>query len=113
MHVTLTCVLFRAKLCTLSVWSPALQVFPQGAVALLFGGFRGEVWMQPGHAAAQGALYRSDSPRHAGVSVVLGWWERSYALVNMAEKTMFSADSHLICRGAWLLLLAIACHCRI
>lgn len=34
------------------------KTFPIGAFHLVFSGFKGEVWMQPGKPASQGALYR-------------------------------------------------------
>ncbi|PSC73701.1 NAD-dependent aldehyde dehydrogenase [Micractinium conductrix] len=34
------------------------DVFPSGLAALLWGGFTGEVWIQPGQEASQGALYK-------------------------------------------------------
>ena len=56
---------------------PPLQVFPQGLSGLLFGGFKGEVWIQPGEASSQGALYRDKAagqpPKPEGaISLVLG-----------------------------------------
>ena len=52
-------------------------MFPQGLSGLLFGGFKGEVWIQPGEAPSQGALYRNKAagqpPKPEGaISLVLG-----------------------------------------
>ena len=52
------------------------DVFPLGLESLLFGGFRGEVWIEPGEEPTQGALYRaggaSGAAAQGGVGVVLG-----------------------------------------
>ena len=55
----------------------SLQVFPQGLSGLLFGGFKGEVWIQPGAQPTRGALYRDKEAGRAlnpegTVSLVLG-----------------------------------------
>jgi hypothetical protein len=57
-------------------------------VAVLFSGFKGEVWLEPGAQPSQGALYRAkreggDGGQRGGVCLVLGaggwrgwmgWW---------------------------------------
>ncbi|KAG1656430.1 hypothetical protein FOA52_009645 [Chlamydomonas sp. UWO 241] len=51
------------------------QVFPQGLSGLLFGGFCGEVWIEPGKEATQGHLYREKATgkkKDGAVSLVLG-----------------------------------------
>lgn len=39
---------------------------------LMFGGFRGEVWIEPGKPATQGAIYRDPTPRAGRTCLVLG-----------------------------------------
>lgn len=58
-----------------------LQVFPRGMLGLLFAGFKGEVWIQPGEQLSQGQLYREKVqgrvPKPMGaVSLVLGEYMR-------------------------------------
>ncbi|KXZ52739.1 hypothetical protein GPECTOR_8g131 [Gonium pectorale] len=51
------------------------QVLPAGPVGLLLPSFRGEVWIEPGKPASQGAVYRAKAAGHAGkgaVALVLG-----------------------------------------
>ena len=48
------------------------QVFPDNLMErLLWLGFRGEIWLQPGHVATQGMVYRQPSP-HGTLALVLG-----------------------------------------
>jgi acyl-CoA reductase-like NAD-dependent aldehyde dehydrogenase len=48
------------------------QVFPDNLMErLLWLGFRGEIWLQPGQAATQGLVYRQPSP-HGTLALVLG-----------------------------------------
>ncbi|KAL4444976.1 hypothetical protein ABPG77_004026 [Micractinium sp. CCAP 211/92] len=52
-----------------------VDAFPLGAEALLWGGFRGELWLEPGKEASQGALYRAKAEGRGGsggVGLVLG-----------------------------------------
>ncbi|DBB03304.1 hypothetical protein WJX82_011741 [Trebouxia sp. C0006] len=51
------------------------DVFPLGLEGILYGGFKGELWMQPGKEPTQGAIYRTKAKglkSHGGVSLVLG-----------------------------------------
>lgn len=51
------------------------QTFPKGMAGLLFSGFAGEVWIEPGKAPSQGRVYREKREGKAasgGVSLVLG-----------------------------------------
>uniref|UniRef100_A0A7R9VA42 Aldehyde dehydrogenase domain-containing protein n=1 Tax=Chlamydomonas euryale TaxID=1486919 RepID=A0A7R9VA42_9CHLO len=51
------------------------KVFTEGMSGLLFGGFSGEVWIEPGKKATQGKLYRdkaSGKSGSGGVALVLG-----------------------------------------
>ncbi|GAX81191.1 hypothetical protein CEUSTIGMA_g8624.t1 [Chlamydomonas eustigma] len=53
------------------------EVFPEGLAGLLFGGFKGEVWIQPGKPASKAKLYKDKAagnvPKPEGaVSLVLG-----------------------------------------
>ncbi|KAL4447993.1 hypothetical protein ABPG75_005212 [Micractinium tetrahymenae] len=52
-----------------------VDAFPLGVEALLWGGFRGELWLEPGKEASQGALYRAKAEGRGGaggVGLVLG-----------------------------------------
>lgn len=52
-----------------------VEVFPMGMVGLLFGTFRGEVWIEPGKEATQGRIYREKAEgkkSSGGLSLVLG-----------------------------------------
>ena len=44
------------------------DVFPAGLEALLFGGFRGEVWLLPGAEPSQGQLYRENAAAGGGAA---------------------------------------------
>lgn len=51
------------------------EVFPMGPVGLLFGSFKGEVWIKPGKPATQGEVYRNKAAgvkKEGGVALVLG-----------------------------------------
>lgn len=48
------------------------DVFPSGLESLLFGGFRGEIWIRPGSEPTQGRTYRDPDASPAGVGLVLG-----------------------------------------
>lgn len=51
------------------------DVFPLGLEGILYGGFKGELWMKPGKEPTQGALYRAKATGRkspGGVSLVLG-----------------------------------------
>ncbi|GAB4824152.1 hypothetical protein N2152v2_011198 [Parachlorella kessleri] len=52
-----------------------VDAFPQGMEALLWGGFNGELWIQPGKEPTQGKLYRDKAAGkegEGGVGLVLG-----------------------------------------
>lgn len=75
------------------------QVFPQGYSGLLFGGFVGEVWIEPGKECTQGALYRSKKNKMAGggggegsVSVVLGAGNQVTVVILDVLHKLFAED---------------------
>lgn len=47
-------------------------MFPMGLEALLYGGMKGELWLEPGKEPEQGRCYRDPGAYPAGVGVVLG-----------------------------------------
>ena len=50
-----------------------MDVFPMGLTALALGGFRGELWICPGHKVTQGEqLRRNEQDTEPGVALVLG-----------------------------------------
>ena len=85
-------------------------MFPQGLSGLLFGGFKGEVWIQPGEAPSQGALYRNKAagqpPKPEGaISLVLGegcgGWGGQGVLYRdkAAVRPSYIADARWECAG--------------
>lgn len=73
------------------------QVFPSGYSGLLFGGFAGEVWIQPGKEGSQGALYRAK--KQAGeaigpgsVSLVLGAGNQAVVVILDVLHKLFAED---------------------
>lgn len=53
----------------------AADVFPLGLEGILYGGFKGELWMEPGKEPTQGGIYRTKAKGmkpQGGVSLVLG-----------------------------------------
>lgn len=49
-----------------------VDVFPSGLEALLWGGFRGEVYIVPGKEPTQGTLYKQSCATPGGIALVLG-----------------------------------------
>lgn len=78
------------------------DVFPLGLESLLFGGFRGEVWIQPGQEPSQGSLYRSqekgEAPESKGIGLVLGAGNQlSVASLDIVHKLIVD-DEVVVCK---------------
>jgi acyl-CoA reductase-like NAD-dependent aldehyde dehydrogenase len=90
--------------------SPQTQVvvdaFPLGLEALLFGGFRGELWLEPGAPPAQGAVYRAKAaaaaagaaPRAGGAALVLAAGNEIAVVATDVLHVLLAVDSPVACK---------------
>jgi len=79
------------------------EVFPQGPFNLLFTGFRGELWIQKGREASQGAIYRAKEEGkpllpEGAVALVLGAGNHASVVALDILHKLVSEDEVVLCK---------------